>query len=128
MVAVVQLRGACVECEHAVSAVAVEGGRAVWRVGDGRETTFRSASKPFQLACSLEALGDPAVSVEELERARELKGLRRRAERGLDVVTRAPHHGPVAHGHRGDGVPRLDARAARLEHRGHGQRPLGLKR
>ncbi len=110
MVAVVQLRGACVECEHAVSAVAVEGGRAVWRVGDGRETTFRSASKPFQLACSLEALGDPAVTVEELAvgaashsaEPHHLAVVRRilarfgAPESGLRCGTHPPAHGPSA--------------------------------
>ena len=66
MVAVLQTRGECVESRHPISAVAVCEGRVVWRAGDDVETTFRSASKPFQLACSLEALGDPAVGVEEL--------------------------------------------------------------
>lgn len=66
MAAVLQSRGACIESRHPISAVAVRDGAVVWRAGDDVETTFRSASKPFQLACSLEALGDPAVSVEEL--------------------------------------------------------------
>lgn len=66
MPTVLQYRGTCLESEHPASAVAVRGGRVVWQAGDDRETTYRSSSKPFQLACSLEALGDPAVSAEEL--------------------------------------------------------------
>lgn len=58
---VIQTRGRCVESEHPFSAVAVREGEVVWHVGDDRETTFRSASKPLQLACSLAALGDPEV-------------------------------------------------------------------
>lgn len=58
---ILQTRGDCVESEHPASAVAVRDGAVVWQAGDDRETTFRSASKPFQLACSLAALGDPAV-------------------------------------------------------------------
>lgn len=63
---VIQTRGACVESVHPVSAVAVRDGEVVWSVGDDRVTTFRSASKPFQLACSLSVLGDPATSEDEL--------------------------------------------------------------
>jgi L-asparaginase II len=63
---VIQTRGACVESVHPVSAVAVRDGEIVWSVGDDRVTTFRSASKPFQLACSLSVLGDPPTSDDEL--------------------------------------------------------------
>jgi L-asparaginase II len=66
MPTVLQYRGACLESEHPASAVAVRGGRVVWQAGDDRDTTYRSSSKPFQLACSLEALGDPAVTAEEM--------------------------------------------------------------
>jgi L-asparaginase II len=64
--AVLQYRGTCVESEHPVSALAVCDGAVVWRAGFDLETTFRSASKPFQLACSLDALGDPEMPVEAL--------------------------------------------------------------
>lgn len=66
MVRVLQRRGDVVESEHPVSAVAVVDGRVAWSVGDDRVTAFRSASKPFQLACSLEALGDPDLPDEAL--------------------------------------------------------------
>lgn len=60
-----QRRGSIVESVHPYS-VALVRGDTVELVGHDLETTFRSASKPFQLACSLEALGDPEVSDEEL--------------------------------------------------------------
>jgi L-asparaginase II len=63
---VIQTRGGCVEAVHSVSGVAVCDNRVVWRVGDDRETAFRSASKPFQLACSLSALSDPEVPLDAL--------------------------------------------------------------
>ena len=63
---VIQTRGRCVESEHPFSAVAVREGAVVWHAGDDRETTFRSASKPLQLACSLATLGDPEVPAEWL--------------------------------------------------------------
>ena len=66
MPVVLQYRGACVESEHPVSAVALRDGAVAWRAGFDLETTFRSASKPFQLSCSLEALGDPDVTVEQM--------------------------------------------------------------
>jgi L-asparaginase II len=66
MIRVIQTRGGCVESIHPASAVAVRDGRIVWSAGEDISTTFRSASKPFQLACSLEALGDPSLPVDEL--------------------------------------------------------------
>ncbi len=48
------------------SAVAVRDGRLVDRLGEPISSTWRSAAKPFQLRCSLEALGDPDVPPEEL--------------------------------------------------------------
>lgn len=59
MVEARQYRGDCVESVHPFSAVAVEGARVVFAVGDDRETAFRSACKPMQLAVSLELLDDP---------------------------------------------------------------------
>jgi L-asparaginase II len=60
MVEVRQYRGACVESAHPVTAVAVRDGEALWSVGTDRETAFRSACKPHQLAVSLAHLGDPS--------------------------------------------------------------------
>jgi L-asparaginase II len=48
------------------SVAVVQGGAAVALRGDDRVTTFRSAAKPFQLAVSLEALGDPSLDDEDL--------------------------------------------------------------
>jgi L-asparaginase II len=63
---VLQTRGAVVESVHPFSvAVAREGEVAVF-AGDDRTTTFRSAAKPFQLATSLEVLGDPELPEDEL--------------------------------------------------------------
>jgi L-asparaginase II len=66
MLRVIQTRGSCVESIHPASVVAVRDNRVVWSVGEDIRTTFRSASKPFQLACSLEALGDPSLPSDEL--------------------------------------------------------------
>lgn len=66
MIQVIQTRGGCVEAIHPSSAVVVHAGRVELLVGDDRETTFRSAAKPFQLAVSLESLDDPEVTPEEL--------------------------------------------------------------
>ncbi len=63
---VAQYRGEIVEALHPFSAVAVEGAQVVGRLGDEIQTTWRSASKPFQLATSLEALGDPEVDTRTL--------------------------------------------------------------
>ncbi len=56
----------CVEARHPWSAIAVRDGRVVWQTGDDVWTTWRSAAKPLQLACSLEMLGYPKVRSEEL--------------------------------------------------------------
>lgn len=53
-------RGDCVESVHEWSAaLARDDGRVEW-IGSELTSTWRSAAKPFQLACSLELLGDPA--------------------------------------------------------------------
>lgn len=61
-------RGDCVEAVHPWSAVAAEAasGAVVWATGADVITTWRSSSKPFQLACALEILGDPEISEELL--------------------------------------------------------------
>jgi L-asparaginase II len=41
--------------------VAVVNGRAVWASGPSTRSPWRSAAKPLQLWCALEALGDPAL-------------------------------------------------------------------
>lgn len=63
-----QTRGPVLESSHPWSAVAVRAatGEVVWRTGADVVTTWRSASKPFQLAVSLAALGDPEVDEEAL--------------------------------------------------------------
>ncbi len=60
-----QLRGEIVEAVHPFSAALVQGDRVeLW--GPDLETTFRSSAKPIQLECSLEVLGDPELTDEEL--------------------------------------------------------------
>lgn len=59
-------RGSQLEAVHTFSAVAVQGGQRVLSWGPDLSTTWRSAAKPFQLAVSLEILGDPEHSSEEL--------------------------------------------------------------
>ncbi|MCB9611016.1 MAG: asparaginase [Sandaracinus sp.] len=61
-----QRRGPIVEAVHPFSAVVVQGDAVAERFGSDVTTTYRSSAKPFQLAVSLEALGDPDVSDEEL--------------------------------------------------------------
>ena len=61
-----QWRGPQLEAVHTFSAVAVQGERTVLSWGPPVSTTWRSAAKPFQLAVSLELLGDPEHSSEEL--------------------------------------------------------------
>lgn len=54
-----QLRGDCVESVHPFSVFAFDADdRAIVAEGDDRETAFRSACKPMQLAVSLSLLGD----------------------------------------------------------------------
>ena len=62
-----QTRGSIVEAVHPFSAVAVNGatGAVVGRLGPEIVTTWRSASKPFQLENSLAALGDAGAFTEE---------------------------------------------------------------
>lgn len=66
MIEVIQRRGACVEAQSGASVAVVQGGALIACPGGEVETTFRSAAKPFQLAVSLELLGDPELSDEEL--------------------------------------------------------------
>jgi len=66
MIEVIQFRGAFAEATLPASVAVVQGGQVIATAGDDRETTFRSASKPFQLAVSLESLDDPAVTAEDL--------------------------------------------------------------
>jgi len=61
MPTVVQHRGAFVESRHPFSVACARAGGEVTLAGPALATTFRSASKPFQLATSLEVLGLPAV-------------------------------------------------------------------
>jgi len=62
-----QRRGAVVESVHPYSAYGVDAqGRVVFATGPDLATTWRSASKPFQLETSLEAARDPAVDAEDL--------------------------------------------------------------
>lgn len=66
MARIVSTRGGHLESIHPFSAVAVQDGRVVERLGPDWTTTMRSAAKPFQLAVSLEALSDPDVTPQEL--------------------------------------------------------------
>ncbi|MCP4807346.1 MAG: asparaginase [Proteobacteria bacterium] len=66
MAHIVCTRGGHLESVHPFSAVAVQDGQIIERIGPSWTTTMRSAAKPFQLACSLEALGDPDCSDAEL--------------------------------------------------------------
>lgn len=61
-----QFRGDVIESVHPFSVFAFEGARPVLAIGEDRESAFRSASKPHQLAVSLAALGDPADVSPEL--------------------------------------------------------------
>ena len=63
---VVQRRGGFVEAVHPFSVAIVQSGQVVHRVGARVRPPMRSSAKPFQLACSLEALGDLEVTPEEL--------------------------------------------------------------
>ncbi len=63
---VVQRRGGHAEGVHPFSAVAVQDGRVVGRLGEPIISTWRSAAKPFQLRASLAALGDPELPEDEL--------------------------------------------------------------
>lgn len=59
-------RGDVVESRHPFSAVVVHDGGRVEAWGEDLHAAWRSAAKPFQLWCALEALGDPALSPTEL--------------------------------------------------------------
>lgn len=63
---VVITRGPVIEAVHPFSAVAVQGGRVVARWGPPIRAAWRSACKPFQLWCSLEAIGHEDFSDAEL--------------------------------------------------------------
>lgn len=62
---ILQRRGAQLETRHRVSAAAIVDNRVVWSTGLAGSSPWRSAAKPFQLWCSLEALGDPQLSAVE---------------------------------------------------------------
>lgn len=107
---VIQVRGAVRETEHPFTVAVADAGRDVVLRGDDRVTPFRSAAKPFQLATSLAALDDPAVSTEELAiGAASHNGEPRHVELARRVLSRfgapeselrcgghAPTHGPSA--------------------------------
>jgi L-asparaginase II len=61
-----QTRGTCSESVHPFSAIGVVDGEVAFRWGEDIATTWRSAAKPFQLATSLECLGDPEMTAAEL--------------------------------------------------------------
>ncbi len=61
-----QLRGAIVEAVHPFSVAVAKADHLEHLLGPDLETTFRSAAKPFQLECSLEALGHPQLPDDEL--------------------------------------------------------------
>lgn len=68
---ILQLRGGLVETIHPVRAVAVHCDptglvRPLWAVGPEAASPWRSAAKPLQLWCSLEALGDPELPSEHI--------------------------------------------------------------
>jgi L-asparaginase II len=63
---VLQRRGPAVESVHPFSVAFVRDREEPVVLGADRVTTFRSASKPFQLATSLEVLGDPDLPDDEL--------------------------------------------------------------
>ncbi len=63
---ILQTRGGHEETRHRARAVAVRDGRVVWASGPDVRSPWRSAAKPFQLWCSLEALGDPSLSAVEV--------------------------------------------------------------
>jgi L-asparaginase II len=111
MAEIVQTRGSCIESRHPFHAVGVCDGEVVFRWGDpGIVTTWRSAAKPFQLAASLEVLGDPPVAEAELAvgaashsgepmHVAVVRGLLERLgvpESGLRCGTHPPVHEPSA--------------------------------
>lgn len=59
-------RGPVVEGLHPFSAVLVQGEQVVERWGEPVRAAWRSAAKPLQLWCALEALGDPELPEDEL--------------------------------------------------------------
>ncbi len=61
-----QFRGDFVETRHPFSAIALDPNGTVLQIGDNVVTPWRSAAKPFQLATSVELLGDPELSPEQL--------------------------------------------------------------
>jgi L-asparaginase II len=58
---ILERRGGHVEGIHPFSAVAVQNGEVVGRIGPAIQSTWRSAAKPFQLRESLRVLGDPRL-------------------------------------------------------------------
>ncbi len=66
MAVVIQTRGKFDETFHPFSVVAVGTDGSTQGIGPARLTPWRSAAKPFQLATSLELLGDPLLSPQQL--------------------------------------------------------------
>jgi L-asparaginase II len=111
MPTVVQTRGVIVEARHSFSVAQVRVDGAVSIDGADVATAFRSAAKPFQLATSLEALGDPVVSdamlavgaashsaePAHLEVVRTILSQFGVTEGGLKCGAHAPVHEPSAH-------------------------------
>jgi L-asparaginase II len=111
MFAVVQTRGAIVEATHPFSVASAWPDGRVTVEGADVTTAFRSAAKPFQLAVSLEALGDPAVSEamlaigaashsaepDHLEVVRRILSQFGLSEGALRCGAHAPMHEPSAH-------------------------------
>ncbi|MCU0699427.1 MAG: asparaginase [Myxococcaceae bacterium] len=111
MPTVVQTRGAIVEATHAFAVAQVGPGGIASVEGPDVVTAFRSAAKPFQLAVSLETLGDPAVSDAmlavgaashsaepmHLDVVRKILGQFGVSEGGLRCGAHAPVHEPSAH-------------------------------
>jgi L-asparaginase II len=111
MPTVVQTRGAIVEARHAFSVARVGVDGAVSLEEADVATAFRSAAKPFQLAVSLETLGDPVVSdamlavgaashsaePAHLEVVRKILSQFGVNEGGLKCGAHAPVHEPSAH-------------------------------
>ena len=63
---ILESRGTIVEARHPFSMAVARVDGAERCIGDDLTTALRSAAKPFQLATSLEALGDPSVGEDEL--------------------------------------------------------------
>jgi len=108
-VLIIEQRGPCVETAHPVRAVAARGEEIIWSSGPPTRSPWRSAAKPLQLWCALEALGDPPLpdallaigasshsgQPEHLERVREALARLGADEAGLRCGAEAPIHRPT---------------------------------